>query len=71
MLQRSFSNTFVDVCLYLLPQYILYENVANLIAHDHGLVLQKILARLLASDYQVRFAILRAAAHGVPQKRRR
>lgn len=71
MLQRSGSKLFFDVCFYLRPSYILFENVANLIKHDEGTSFQVILASLLANKYQVRFAVLRAAAHGVPQQRRR
>jgi site-specific DNA-cytosine methylase len=59
------------VCLYLRPRFILFENVAAFATDNDGNNLQMSLALLVSNGYQVRFKILRSAAHGVPQTRQR
>jgi DNA (cytosine-5)-methyltransferase 1 len=65
------TPAFFDVCMYLKPNYILFENVAAFATETNGANLQQAMSLLVDNDYQVRFGVLRAAAHGVPQTRQR
>lgn len=69
--QRQSTNDFFDICLYLKPRYIIFENVAAFATNQGGANMQAALAGLVKSSYQVRFGVLRAGAHGVPQNRNR
>jgi DNA (cytosine-5)-methyltransferase 1 len=62
---------FFDVCDFLKPRYILFENVAAFTIENKGVNMETAIAKLVRSSYQVRFGVLRAAAHGVPQNRQR
>lgn len=53
------------------PKAFLLENVKQLKGHDHGRTFRVILEHLDALDYQVSYAVLRAADYGVPQNRER
>jgi DNA (cytosine-5)-methyltransferase 1 len=57
--------------MYLKPRFIIFENVAAFTTDQKGANLQQALALLVEHGYQVKFGILRAAAHGVPQSRQR
>lgn len=70
-LQRGGTKVFIDVCMYLMPRFIIIENVGSFVTDSKGKHMQKVLNRLIAHHYQVRFSVLQAAAHGVPQRRRR
>jgi len=65
------TPAFFEVCVYLKPTYILFENVAAFTTESGGANLQQVLSLLVENKYQVRFGVLRAAAHGVPQARQR
>lgn len=53
------------------PKVFLLENVKQLRGHDKGRTFKVILEHLDALDYQVTYAVLRAADFGVPQNRER
>ena len=53
------------------PKAFLLENVKQLKGHDRGRTLKVILDHLDKLDYQVTYAVLRAADFGVPQNRER
>jgi DNA (cytosine-5)-methyltransferase 1 len=65
------TPAFFKVCVYLKPTYIIFENVAAFATESNGANLQQVLSLLVENNYQVRFGVLRAAAHGVPQARQR
>jgi site-specific DNA-cytosine methylase len=69
--QRSATTEFFNVCIYLQPRFVIFENVAAFTTDQKGANLQQALALLVTHGYQVQFGILRAAAHGVPQSRQR
>lgn len=71
VLQCDGTIVFVEVSVYLKPRFIIFENVASFLTASNGKNMQRVLNILIAHQYQVRFAVLQAAAHGVPQRRRR
>lgn len=53
------------------PKVFIYENVRNLLNHDHGNT-WKIIRNIFESlGYHYKFAVLNAADYGIPQNRRR
>ena len=76
--QRGFEDIrgtlFFDVARILnakKPQYILLENVKNLISHDKTTTIRKILHTLNEIGYTVDFTIINSCEAGVPQNRDR
>lgn len=53
------------------PKVFIYENVRNLIQHDHGNTWKVIKGIFDSLGYHYKFAVLNAAEYGVPQTRRR
>lgn len=53
------------------PQYILLENVKNLISHDKTKTIRKILSTLNEIGYTLDFTVLNSCEAGVPQNRDR
>ncbi len=53
------------------PKVFIYENVRNLLNHDHGKTWEIIQAIFDSLGYQYKFAVLNAADYGIPQNRRR
>lgn len=53
------------------PKVFIYENVRNLINHDHGKTWKVITDVFESLGYNYRYAILNAADYGIPQNRRR
>jgi DNA (cytosine-5)-methyltransferase 1 len=68
------GQLFFELCRILWdkkPQRYLFENVDNLLYHDHGRTLQKITAILWELGYTVEWQILNTRDFGVPQNRER
>lgn len=53
------------------PAHFLLENVKNLVSHDNGKTVQRILEVLAALDYYLETFIVNSEDHGVPQHRER
>ena len=53
------------------PQYILLENVKNLVRHDRGRTMARILAELERAGYIVRHDVFNTSDFGLPQTRNR
>ncbi len=53
------------------PKHFLLENVKNLVGHDNGKTVQRILEILTTLDYYVETFIVNSEDHGVPQHRER
>lgn len=53
------------------PKIFVMENVANLARHNKGKTLQKILDEFNNIGYKIKWMILNASEHGVPQSRKR
>lgn len=66
-LYRDFLR-FVE---YIKPQWVALENVAGLRTMARGVILDRILARLVNAGYRAEWRLLNSANHGVPQVRRR
>ena len=53
------------------PRYLLLENVAGLLSHDHGKTFAAILSALDDLGYHVEWTVLNSTHFGVPQSRKR
>jgi len=53
------------------PKVFIYENVRNLLNHDHGHTWDVIREGFEALGYTYTYAVLNAADYGIPQTRRR
>lgn len=53
------------------PKVFIYENVRNLINHNHGKTWETIKGIFASLGYKFKFSILNAADYGIPQTRRR
>ena len=76
--QKGFEDTrgtlFFDVARILnekKPKYVLLENVKNLISHNQGKTIKKILSTLNDIGYTVDFTVINSNEAGVPQNRDR
>ena len=56
---------------YHMPEYVMLENVKQLVSHDGGKTFATILERLDKLGYFVKWGVLNALDFGVPQKRER
>ncbi|GFY80737.1 transmembrane/coiled-coil protein [Actinidia rufa] len=62
---------FMDIVEFLKPQYILMENVVDIVKMARGVLGSYAISRLVSMDYQARMGILAAGSFGVPQCRMR
>ena len=76
--QGGFTDTrgtlFFDIARVLdhkKPQYLVLENVRNLLAHDNGRTFQTILGVLTDMGYDVEWELLNSKNYSVPQNRER
>ena len=53
------------------PKVFIYENVRNLLRHDHGKTWEIIKEVFESLGYKYKFAVLNASDYGIPQTRRR
>lgn len=70
----SRGNIFFDICKiidYHKPEFILLENVRNLVSHDNGKTFKIIIETLEDLNYNVKHIILNALYFSVPQNRER
>lgn len=61
----------MDIVKVKHPMYILLENVKNLMTHDRGKTIRRILQELSAEGYIVHHDVLNTANYGLPQVRNR
>ena len=69
--ERDMIPQFVRAVAEARPRAFLMENVSALFGSTHAGYLNRVKLRLAALGYHVASAVLNAAEHGVPQKRRR
>src|SRR3989344_1871105 len=76
--KKGFNDTraevffkIVDILGIKKPKYFLLENVKNLVSHDKGKSLQKVLSLLTEQGYVVYNNVLRSQDFGIPQNRER
>lgn len=76
--QKGFSDTrgtmFFEIeriLDYHKPEYVLLENVKQLVSHDGGKTFSTIINRLHNLGYHTKWSILNALDFGIPQKRER
>jgi len=61
----------MDIIKEKRPQYVLLENVKNLMNHDKGNTIRKILEELRSAGYSVQFDVFNTNDFGLPQTRNR
>lgn len=61
-------SRFVEI---IHPRWVVFENVRNLLSHDHGQTFNRLLKRMDELGYCMAWAILNSANYGVPQSRKR
>ncbi|GAB2279435.1 Alpha-1,3-mannosyltransferase cmt1, partial [Dionaea muscipula] len=62
---------FMDIVNYLKPNYVLMENVVDLLKFAGGFLGRYALGRLVGIGYQMRLGIMVAGSYGLPQVRMR
>ncbi|KAF8090686.1 hypothetical protein N665_0469s0021 [Sinapis alba] len=62
---------YMDIIDYLKPNYVLMENVVDLLKFSKGFCARYAVARLVAMNYQTRLGMMTAGSYGVPQIRNR
>ncbi|GAB2292821.1 Alpha-1,3-mannosyltransferase cmt1, partial [Dionaea muscipula] len=62
---------FMDIVNYLKPNYVLMENVVDLLKFAGGFLRRYALGRLVEIGYQTRLGIMAAGSYGLPQVRMR
>ncbi|GAB2272241.1 Alpha-1,3-mannosyltransferase cmt1 [Dionaea muscipula] len=62
---------FMDIVNYLKPNYVLMENVVDLLKFAGGFLGRYALGRLVGIGYQTRLGIMAAGSYGLPQVRMR
>lgn len=62
---------YMDIINYLKPNYVLMENVVDLLKFAEGFLARYAVARLVAMNYQARLGMMTAGSYGVPQIRNR
>ncbi|KAM0895486.1 hypothetical protein ACQ4PT_023767 [Festuca glaucescens] len=63
--------TFMDIVEYLKPNYVLMENVVDIVKFAEGYLASYALSRLVSLDYQARLGMMVAGCYGLPQFRMR
>lgn len=61
----------MDIVKFKHPKYILLENVKNLMTHDRGKTIRRILQELSAEGYIVHHDVFNSVNYGLPQVRNR
>lgn len=62
---------YMDIIDYLKPNYVLMENVVDLIKFSDGFLGRYAVARLVAMNFQARLGVMAAGSYGLPQIRNR
>ncbi|KAJ4915432.1 putative DNA (cytosine-5)-methyltransferase CMT1 [Raphanus sativus] len=62
---------YMNIIDYLKPNYVLMENVVDLLKFSKGFCARYAVARLVAMNYQTRLGMMSAGSYGVPQVRNR
>ncbi|XP_047095806.1 DNA (cytosine-5)-methyltransferase CMT3-like [Lolium rigidum] len=63
--------TFMDIVEYLKPNYVLMENVVDMVKFAEGYLASYALSRLVSLNYQARLGMMVAGCYGLPQFRMR
>jgi DNA (cytosine-5)-methyltransferase 1 len=61
----------MDIVEYLKPNYVLMENVVDIVKFAEGYLASYVLSRLVSLDYQARVGMMVAGCYGLPQFRMR
>lgn len=61
----------MDVVKFLMPKYVLMENVVDILRFAKGSLGRCALSRLVQMNYQARLGIMAAGCYGLPQFRLR
>jgi hypothetical protein len=61
--------TFMDIVAYLKLEYVLMENVVDILKFADGYLRRYALSSLVAMNYQARIGIVVAGCYGLPQFR--
>ena len=69
--RNSLFEVFLAYVAWFRPKVCVMENVAGLVSHGRGAVIEAICERFAALGYNTRWRILDAADFGVPQRRKR
>lgn len=69
--KNSLVITFLSFVDYYRPKVVVFENVRDFAQFERGKILKATISCLLNMSYQVKFGVLQAGQHGVPQSRRR
>ena len=67
--RNSLVSVFLDYVEWLLPSFVLIENVAGFVSLDGGSIFEATRNRLNAAGYKTRLGILQAGHYGLPQNR--
>ncbi|VVA90960.1 unnamed protein product [Arabis nemorensis] len=62
---------YMDIIDFLKPNYVLMENVVDLLKFSAGFLARYAVARLVSMNYQTRLGMMIAGSYGVPQVRNR
>ncbi|KAF3588489.1 hypothetical protein F2Q69_00026370 [Brassica cretica] len=62
---------YMNIIDYVKPNYVLMENVVDLLKFSKGFCARYAVARLVAMNYQTRLGMMTAGSYGVPQVRNR
>ncbi|KAL0794499.1 hypothetical protein Bca101_065876 [Brassica carinata] len=62
---------YMNIIDYLKPNFVLMENVVDLLKFSKGFCARYAVARLVAMNYQTRLGMMTAGSYGVPQVRNR
>lgn len=62
---------YMNIIDYLKPNYVLMENVVDLLKFSEGFLARYAVARLVAMNYQTRLGMMTAGSYGLPQIRNR
>ena len=69
--RNNLAEEFCRIVAALQPEWLVFENVVGLLAHDDGRTYEALIGAFGALGYRVSAKVLNAAYHGLPQRRER
>jgi len=69
--RNNLGEEFCRIVAVLQPDWLVFENVVGLVAHEGGKAYKALLGTFEALGYRVSARVLNAAYHGLPQRRER